>query len=126
MRRLTTRVVTRWTVPDAALVRLMAHIKTEADLELVGMLSPEDESWLQLELSTDADWNGDFVQHGRERGGLAQLWLRHVGLPVQDLVQGLVGERSPPMGLEDDLQAISALERGCSEMLRCLRRTYCR
>ena len=59
VRRLTTRV-TRWTVPDdAALVRLMAYIKAEAYLELVGVLSPEDVSGLQLELSTDADWNGD-------------------------------------------------------------------
>ena len=59
MRRLTTRV-TRWTVPDdAALVRLMAYLKTEASLELVGMLSPDDVTGLQIELSTDADWNGD-------------------------------------------------------------------
>ena len=42
VRRLTTRV-TRWTVPDdAALVRLMAYLKTEASLELVGTLSPDD------------------------------------------------------------------------------------
>ena len=59
VRRLTTRV-TRWTVPDdAALVRLMAYLKTEASLELVGTLSPDDVTGLQLELSTDADWNGD-------------------------------------------------------------------
>ena len=48
VRRLTTRV-TRWTVPDdAALVRLMAYLKT-----------PDDVTGLQIELSTDADWNGD-------------------------------------------------------------------
>ena len=42
VRRLTSRV-TRWTVPDdAALVRLMAYFKTEASLELVGTLSPDD------------------------------------------------------------------------------------
>ena len=42
VRRLTTRV-TRWTVlDDAALVRLMAYLKTEASLELVGTLSPDD------------------------------------------------------------------------------------
>ena len=59
VRRLTTRV-TRWTVPDdAALVRLMAYLKTEASLELVGTLSPDDVTGLQLELSTDTDWNGD-------------------------------------------------------------------
>ena len=59
VRRLTTRV-TRWTVPDdAALVRLMAYLKTEASLELVGTLSPDDVMGLQIELSTDADWNGD-------------------------------------------------------------------
>ena len=59
VRRLTTRV-TRWTVPDdAALVRLMAYLKAEASLELVGTLSPDDVTGLQLELSTDADWNGD-------------------------------------------------------------------
>ena len=58
VRRLTTRV-TRWTVPDdAALVRLMAYPKTEASLELVGTFSPDDVTGLQIELSTDADWNG--------------------------------------------------------------------
>ena len=57
VRRLTTRV-TRWTVPDdAALVRLMTYLKTEASLELVGTLSPDDVTGLQIELSTDADWN---------------------------------------------------------------------
>ena len=57
--RLTTRI-TRWTVPDdAALVRLMAHLKAEASLELVGTLSPDDVTGLQLERSTDADWNGN-------------------------------------------------------------------
>ena len=59
VRRLTTRV-TRWTVPDdAALVRLTAYLKAEASLELVGTLSPDDVTGLQLEVSTDADWNGD-------------------------------------------------------------------
>ena len=59
VRRLTTRV-TRWTVPDgAALVRLMAYLKTEASLELVGTFSPDYVTGLQIELSTDADWNGD-------------------------------------------------------------------
>ena len=59
VRRLTTRV-TRWTVPDdAALVRLMAHLKAEASLELVGTLSPDDVTGLQIELFTDADRNGD-------------------------------------------------------------------
>ena len=59
VRRLTTSV-TRWTVPDdAALLRLMAFLRTEASLELVGTLSPDDVTGLQLELSTDADWNGD-------------------------------------------------------------------
>ena len=59
VRRLTTRV-TRWTVPDdAALVRLMAYLKAEASLELVGTLSNDDVTGLQLELSTDADWNDD-------------------------------------------------------------------
>ena len=95
VRRLTTRV-TRWTVPDdAALVRLMAYLKAEASLELVGTLSPDDVTGLQLELSTDADWYGDagqpevwqcvpsrleifltignFVQHGRERGGRSPM-----------------------------------------------------
>ena len=48
------------TVPDdAALVRLMAYLKAEASLELVGTLLPDDVTGLQLELSTDADWNGD-------------------------------------------------------------------
>ena len=59
VRRLTTRV-TRWTVlDDAALVRLMAYLKTDASLELVCTLSLDDVTGLQLELSTDADWNGD-------------------------------------------------------------------
>ena len=49
VRRLTTRV-TRWTVrDDAALVRLMAYLKTEASLELVGTLWPDDVTGLQLE-----------------------------------------------------------------------------
>ena len=37
----------------------MAHLKTEASLELVGTLTPDDVTGLQIELSTDADWNGD-------------------------------------------------------------------
>ena len=52
VRSMTTRV-TRWTVPDdAALVRLMAYLKTEASLELVGTLSPHEVTGLQIELST--------------------------------------------------------------------------
>ena len=70
VRRLTTRV-TRWTVPDdAALVRLMAYLKTEASLELVGTLSPDDVTGLQLELSTDADWNGDDACTSRSVSGM--------------------------------------------------------
>ena len=54
VRRLTTRI-TRWTVPDdAGPVRLMAYRKAEASLELVGTLSPDDVTGLQLVLSTDA------------------------------------------------------------------------
>ena len=116
VRRLTTRV-TRWTVPgDAALVRLMAYLKAEASLELVGTLSLDDVTGLQLELLTDADWkgdacttrsvsgmhselvwqcvpsrveifrpNGNFVQHGRERGARPQprieaFWTSSAGL----------------------------------------------
>ena len=59
VRRSTTRV-TRWIVPDdSALARLMAYLRAEASLLLVGTLSPDDATGLQLELSTDADWNGD-------------------------------------------------------------------
>ena len=59
VRRLITRV-TRWTVlDDAALVRLMAYLKTEASLEWVGTLSLDDVTGLQLEPSTDADRSGD-------------------------------------------------------------------
>ena len=120
VRRLTTRV-TRWTVPDdAALMRLMAS------LELVGTFSPDDVTGLQLELSKDADWNGDACTTRSVSGMHLELvnpnsgnvfplaWrssgqsatscstaesetvalshgLRHFGLPVQDLVQGLLG-----------------------------------
>ena len=37
----------------------MAYLKTQASPELVGTFSPDDVTGLQLELSTDADWNGD-------------------------------------------------------------------
>ena len=46
--------------------------------------------------------------------------LRHVGLPVQDLVQEFLGERIPLVCLVDNQQAITAVKRGYSKSLRCL------
>ena len=159
VRRLTTRV-TRWTVPDdAALLRLMAYLKAEASLELVGTLSPDDWTALQLELSPDADWNGDACTTRSVSGMHLELvnpksgnafplaWrssgqsatscstaesevvalshgLRHVGLPVQDLVQEFLGERIPLVGLVDNQQAITAVKRVYSKRLRCLNRMH--
>ena len=159
VRRLTTRV-TRWTVPDdAALVRLMAYLKAEASLELVGTFSHDDVTGLQLELSTDADWNGDACTTRSVSGMHLELlnpncgnvfplaWrssgqsatscstaesevvafshgLRHVGLPVQDLVQEFLGKRIPLVCLVDNQQAITAVKRGYSKRLRCLNRTH--
>ena len=152
--------VAPWTVPDdAALVRLMAHLKAEESLELVGTLSPDDVTGLQLELSTDADWNGDACTTRSVSGMHLELvnpksgnvfplaWrssgqsatscstaesevvalshgLRHVGLPVQDLVQVFMGERIPLVGLVDNQQAITAVKREYSKKLRCLNRTH--
>ena len=50
--------------------------------------------------------------------------LRHVGLPVQDLVQEFLVERVPLVGLVDNQQAITAVKRGYSKKLRCLSRTH--
>ena len=159
VRRWTTRV-TRWTVTDdIALVRLMAYLKVEASLELVGPLSPDDGTGLQLDLSTDADWNGDACMTCSVSGMHLELvnpksgnvfplaWrssgqsatscstaenevvalshgLRHVGLPVQDMVQEFWGERIPLVCLVDNQQAITAVKRGCGKRLRCLNRTH--
>ena len=97
---------------------------------MVGTLSPDDVTGLQLELSTDADWNGDAFMTRSVSGMYLELvipmsgnvfslaWrssgqsvtscstaesevvalshgLRHIGLPVQDLVQEFSGERMP-------------------------------
>ena len=133
---MTTRV-TRWTVPDdAALVKLVAYLKAEASLEMVGTLSPDDVTGLQPELSTDADWNSDacttrsvsgmhlelvtpkscnvFLLAWRSSGQSATSCstaesevvalshgLRHVGLPVQYLVQEFLGERISLVGFVD-------------------------
>ena len=158
VRRLTTRV-TRWTVPDdAALVRLMAYLKAEASLELVGTISPDDVTGLQQELSTDAEWNGDACTTRSVSGmhlelvnpksgnvfplawrssGQSATWcrtaesevalshgLRHVGLPVMDLVQEFLGERIPLVCLVNNKQAITAVKRVYSKRLRCLNRTH--
>ena len=50
--------------------------------------------------------------------------LRHVEVPVQNLVQESLGERVPLMGLADNQQAITAVKRVCSKKLRCLNRTH--
>ena len=137
----------------------MAYLKAEASLELVGTLSPDDVTALQLELSTDADWNCDACTTRNVSGMHLELvnpnsgnvfpltWrssgqsatscstaesevvalshgLRHVGLPVQDLVQEFLGERIPLVGLVDNQQAITAVKRGYSKRLRCLIRTH--
>ena len=46
--------------------------------------------------------------------------LRHVRLPVQDLVQEFLGERIPLVGLVDNQQATTAVKRVDSKRLRCL------
>ena len=120
----------------------MAYLKAEASLELVGSLSLDVVTGLQLELSTDADWNGDacttrsvsgmhlelvnvpsrveifrpisnFVQHGRERGGRPQ-----------PRIEACWGERIPLVCLVDNQQAITAVKRRNSKRLRCLNRTH--
>ena len=99
----------------------MAYLKTEASLELVGPLSPDDVTGLQLELSTDADWNSDACTSrsvslelvNSKSGNVFPLasatscstaesevvalshGLRHFGLPVQDLVHEFLVERIP-------------------------------
>ena len=67
---------------------------------------------------------GNFVQHGRERGGRPQSRIEDFGLPVQDLVQEFLGERIPLVGLVDNQQAITAVKRGKSKRLKCLNRTH--
>ena len=159
VRRLTTRV-TRWTTSDdAALVRLMAYAKSEAKLELVGTMGPSDLKNLRLELSTDADWNGDACSTRSVSGLHLELvgsvsgntfpiaWkssgqtatsnstaesevvslshgLRNTGLPVQDLIQEMIGVRIPLLCKVDNDQAIAAAKRGYSKRLRCLHRTH--
>ena len=142
VRRLTTRV-TRWTVTDdAALVRLMAYLKAEAYLELVGTLSPDDVtvcrsvSGMHLELVNPKSGNV-FPLAWRSSGQSATSCstaesevvavshgLRHNGLPVQDLVQEFLGERIPLVCLVDNQQAITAVKRVYSKRLRCLNRTH--
>ena len=100
---------------------------------------------LQLELSTDADRNGDacmtrsvsgmhlelvnpksgnvFPLAWRSSGAISH-GLRHVGLPVQDFVQEFLGERIPLVCLVDNQQAITAVKRGYSKRLRCLNLTH--
>ena len=52
--------VTKWTVADDdRLVRFMAYIAQEHDLELVGTLAPDDIKDLVIVVWPDADWNGD-------------------------------------------------------------------
>ena len=46
--------------------------------------------------------------------------LRHVGLPVQDLVQEFLGERIPLVGLVDNQQAITAVKRGVQQEVEML------
>ena len=62
--------VTKWTVPDdERLLRFMAYIAQELDLELAGTLSPDDLEDLELVVWPDADWNGD-VHTTRSTSGL--------------------------------------------------------
>ena len=52
--------VTRWTTEDdRAMERLMAYIRAEANLRLLGTLSPADLGDARLIVWPDADWNGD-------------------------------------------------------------------
>ena len=139
-------------------MRLIAYLKADASLELVGTLAPDDVTGLQLELSPDADWNGDacttrmsgmHLELVNPKSGIVFpiAWrssgqsttscstaesevvalshgLRHVGLPVQDLVQEFWGERIPLVGLVDNQQAITAVKRVYSKKLRCLNRPH--
>ena len=52
------------------------------------------------------------------------LGLRHVGLPVQDLVQEFLGERVPLVCLVDNQQGIFAVKREKSKRLKMLERTH--
>ena len=56
---------------------------------------------------------GNFVLHGRERGVFAlNDGLRHVGLPVQNLLQEFLCELILMVDLVDNQQAVPAVERG--------------
>ncbi|CAK0892990.1 unnamed protein product, partial [Prorocentrum cordatum] len=50
--------------------------------------------------------------------------VRHVAMPVQDLVQEMIGVRIPLICKVDSCQAIAAVEKGYSKRLRCLHRTH--
>ena len=143
--RLTTRV-TRCTVPDdAALVRLKAYLKAEASLELVVSTDADwngdgcttrSVSGMHLELVNPK--SGNVFPHAWRSSGQSATscstaesevvalshGLRHVGLPVQDLVQEFLGERIPLVCLVDNEQAITAVKRWYSKRLRCLNRTH--
>ena len=55
----------------------------------------------------------------------ASTAIRHIGLPVQTLLQAMIGGRLVPIRVKvDNTQAISAIKKGYSKKLRCLNRTH--
>ncbi|CAK0899793.1 unnamed protein product [Prorocentrum cordatum] len=63
-----------WSVAaDLALVRLMAYMECEPDLELVGTLAPEDATDLEINVWHDAEWNRDASTTKRPSGLFVEL-----------------------------------------------------
>ena len=50
--------------------------------------------------------------------------VRHVGLPIQTLLQALLGVLVPIRCSIDNTQAVAAIKKGYSKRLRCLSRTH--
>ena len=152
--------VTKWTVADdEKLIRFMAYIAQEHDLELVGTLGPDDLEDLELVVWPDADWNGDpnttrstsglFVElRGKQSGHTfpltwtvshqtatvrssaesetvsASVGIRSAALPIQALLEDMLGITIPIACKIDNTQAIAAIGNGYSKKLRHLTRTH--
>ena len=67
--------VSRWTTTeDAALIRLMAYLMTNSNMEIFSSLCPGDIAELVLRLYTDADWNGDAATTKSTNGCWLELY----------------------------------------------------
>ena len=159
VQRMCSRVTKRTAADDEKLVRFMAYIAQEHDLELAGTLGPEDLDDLELVVWPDADWNGDphttrstsglFVElHGKKTGHTfpltwkvshqtatssssaesetvsASVGIRHAALPIQSLLEAMLGVTIPISCKIDNTQAIAAIKNGYSKKLRHLQRTH--